>query len=187
MPPASPSYKGGDRGPVGAVPVCQAGRGHQPGFIIRVLTPISQQSWRKSAGRRPDSMAAPCSEQDRGHISAPEHHRAIVMGRGHLPTVCASLSTPSPFIHLPSLRLLLCARPVLSTTRIRPRSRHFCWSPRCWNTRRNVGPRGLCTGCSSAGYLSSQTHTWQVSRPGKGQSGPRCSQSSRDRAGFREG
>ena len=84
------------------MPVCQAGRGHQPGFIIRVLTPISQQSWRESAGRRPDSMAAPCSEQDRGHISAPEHRRATVMGRGHLPTRMRLFIYPLP-IHSPAI------------------------------------------------------------------------------------
>lgn len=161
------------------MPVCQAGRGHQPGFIIRVLTPISRQSWRESAGRGPDSMAAPCSEQGRGHISGPEHRSATVMGRGHLPTRMHLFIYPLP-IHSPAI--------LKAPTACQASAEHD-------KDQTQVLPLLLVSllsehteECGTSGPLyrlflcwiplPPDSHLARVSRPGKGQSGPRCSQSS---------
>lgn len=95
-----------------------------------------------------------------------------------------------PFIHLPPLRLLLCARPVLSITWIRPRS---CCSPAAsplavCTGRRTQNLRAFALAAPSAGRLFPQNPAWQgVSSLGEGQSGHRHSQAGQDRARVREG
>lgn len=132
-------------------------------------------------------MPARCSEQGRGHISGPEHRSATVMGRGHLPTRMHLFIYPLP-IHLPAI--------LKAPTVCQASAEHD-------KDQTQVLPLLLVSSlsehteeCGASGPLyrlflcwiplPPDSHLARVSRPGKGQSRPRCSQSSRDRAGVRE-
>lgn len=127
-------------------------------------------------------MPARVLRAGQGAHFSPEHRSATVMGRAISPHVC-TFYLPPPHQYLPSFKASTVCRPVLSTTRTRPRSCHFCWvSPPPEHTE-EWGPRPLYRLFLLLIPLPRLTSGKSVHR--KGQSRPRCSQSSRDRAGVR--